>query len=275
VVDVVGILISSALVSAVVGAIAGHWSQRRLATHQARVDYELGAKRRLYEALGPIRFQLLIASRDVVRRVRPHHEGAWNMAADGYYASSFVYRLLRPLALAELVSRQMAIVDFSVDPAGRELLRFETSAYRMLTSHDPLPYHRHLDWARETQHVFRDNLRLAASALIVAEPGSEPKVVDYSQFLERRVLDEPELVPVRRVFGRCERNLTENPVWWVRVVGYAYTCRWLVESQGQQLGFGPQVLDVAAMVAAVDDAEILAHTSDYPEIFDRVLAEPF
>ena len=52
--EVVGILISSALVSAVVGALAGHWSQRRLATHQAAVDYELVAKRRLYEALGPI-----------------------------------------------------------------------------------------------------------------------------------------------------------------------------------------------------------------------------
>jgi hypothetical protein len=273
-VETVGILLSSALVSAVVGALAGHWSQRRLATHQALVDYELAAKRRLYEALGPIRFQLLVASRDVVRRVRPHHERAWNMAPEGYYVSSTVYRLLRPLALAELVSRQMAIVDFSVDPAARELLRFESSVYRMLTSHDPLPYHTTLDWARETQHVFRDNLRLAACALIVDEAGSQPRVVDYSQFLERRTMDEPELVPLRRLFDGCQRNLTENPVLWVRIVGYAYACHWLVATQGQQLGFGALELDVRAMIAAVEDPEITAHVSEYPAIFDGVLTQP-
>jgi hypothetical protein len=273
-VEVVGILVSSALVSAVVGAIAGHWSQRRLASHQALVDYEATARLRLYEALGPIRFQLLIAARDVVRRVRPHHEQAWNLNVTDYYASSFVYRLLRPLALAELVSRQMAIVDFSVDPAARDLIRFEMSAYRMLTSYDPLPYHRHLDWAHETQHVFRDNLRLAASALIVSSPEGPARVVDYSQFLEHGIMDEPELRSLRRLFGGCDRNLTEIPVWWVRVVGYAYACSSLVESQGRQLGFGPQKLDVQKMIGAVSDPEIAEHVAEYPAIFDRVLAEP-
>lgn len=71
--NITAVVLSSALVSAVVGTIAAHLSQRRLATHQARVDYESAARRRLYEALGPLRFQLLIASRDVIRRVRPHH----------------------------------------------------------------------------------------------------------------------------------------------------------------------------------------------------------
>jgi len=271
--EIAGILLSSALVSAVAGAIAGHVSQRRLAANQARVDYELAAKRRLYEALGPLRFQLLVAARDVVRRVRPHHTERWVMTPDGYYAGSFIYRLLRPLALAELVERQMAIVDFSVDPTGMELLRFEAAAYRMLTSRDPLPYHEHLDWSRETQHVFRDNLRLAASALITVGSGGEARVLDYSEFLQRQTVSDPALAPVRRLFAGCSHNLAENAVWWVRIVGYAYACKWLLDMQGTQLGFGVQDLDLAAMIAAVEDGEILAHASDYPAIYDHVLAE--
>ena len=65
--------------SAVVGAVAAHLSQRRLAAYQARVNYELSARKRLYEALGPLRFQLLIAARDVIRRVGPHHARGLNM----------------------------------------------------------------------------------------------------------------------------------------------------------------------------------------------------
>jgi len=271
--EIAGILLSSALISAVVGAIAGHFSQRRLAANQAQIDYELAAKKRLYEALGPLRFQLLVAARDVVRRVRPHRTERWNMTPDGFYAGSFIYRLLRPLALAELVERQMAVVDFSVDPTGMELLRFEAAAYRMLTSSDPLPYHGHLDWSRETQHVFRDNLRLAASALIAVGPDGETRVVDYSEFLERQTVNHPALAPVRRLFAGCSHNLTENAVWWVRIVGYAYACQWLLEVQGKQLGFGVQTLDVKAMIAAVKDAEVLTHTGDYPAVYDKVIAE--
>ena len=271
--ETLGILLSSALISAIVGTVAGHLSQRRLAKHQAQIDYELIAKRRLYEALGPIRFQLLIAARDVVRRVRPHSAQAWNMEVDDYYVSSFIYRLLRPLALSELVERQMAIVDFSVDPAGRELLRFEISAYRILTASDPLPYHKGLDWSRETQHVFRDNLRLAASALIVHDPDGRQRVVDYSEFLQRAIMQVDSLSSLRRLFGSCKANLTENPVLWLRIVGYTYACLWLIEAQGTSLGFGPQQLDLRSMLGAVSDPEILAHLDDYPRIFDEVLAE--
>ena len=272
--NITAVVLSSALVSAVVGTIAAHLSQRRLATHQARVDYESAARRRLYEALGPLRFQLLIASRDVIRRVRPHHSREWNMNPDAYYASSFVYRLLRPLALVELVKRQMAIVDFSVDPSGRELLRFDASVYRLLTSDDPLPYHQHLDWARESQHVFRDNLRLAAIALITSDGDGTTRVMDYSEFLDHGTIRDAALEPVVSLISTCRHNLCENPVWWVRIVGYTYACRWLLETQGAELGFGPQELDISAMLRAVDDPEILAHAGDYPALFETVLDEP-
>ena len=62
-------------------------------------------------------------------------------------------------------------------------------------------------------------------------------------------------------------------MWWVRIVGYAYACQWLLEVQGKQLGFGVQALDVKAMIAAVNDAEVLAHAGDYPAVYDKVIAE--
>jgi hypothetical protein len=87
--DLVAVVLSSALVSAVVGAGAGYLSQRSLAKRQALLDYEYNAKKRLYEVIGPLRFQLLMACRDVVRRVSGHTRcESWNMDPGGYYGSN-------------------------------------------------------------------------------------------------------------------------------------------------------------------------------------------
>jgi len=67
------IILTSAVVAAIVGPVATFLSQRRLADRQAKIDYELAARIRLYEAIGSLRFQLLIAARDVVRRFAQHH----------------------------------------------------------------------------------------------------------------------------------------------------------------------------------------------------------
>ena len=61
------------------------------------------------------------------------------------------------------------------------------------------------------------------------------------------------LAPVRRLFAGCSYNLAENTVWWVRIVGHADACRWLLEVQDKQLGFGVHALDVTALIAAVND----------------------
>ena len=51
----------------------------------------------------------------------------------------------------------------------------------MLTNSDPLPYYTNIDWAIETQHVFRDNLRRAAYQLIQTD-GSSQRVMDFAEF---------------------------------------------------------------------------------------------
>ena len=161
--DTLAVVVLSGSIAAVVSAGATYLSQHALAARQARIGYQYAARKRLYEALGPLRFQLLMASRDVVRRVTGHAPPRrWNLDSAHYYGQSTMYRLLRPLAICILIERQMNAADFSVDPSGVRLLRFEVGAHRMLTNSDPLPYYTNIDWAIETQHVFRDNLRRAA-----------------------------------------------------------------------------------------------------------------
>ena len=269
------VLLSSALVAAVVGPIASFFAQRALAERQSKIDYEARARIRLYEAVGPLRFQLLMASRDLVRRVSDHHRRRWIMSPSQYYGRSFVYRLLRPLAVAHLIEREMSFADFSVDPDAVALLRFQTAADRMLTGADAVEGHPGLDWSTQSQHVFRDNLRAAAATLISSSEPGVPAVLDYSAFSERFPDPSavPTLEPLARLFDGCESNLTENAIFWARVVGYAYVCAWILRTQGADLGFSDRALGVEEMLRATSDPYIEAQAQDARQRFDAVISE--
>src|ERR1051326_1516949 len=117
---------------------------------KATIDYELPAKQRLYQALGPLRLQLIFASRDVVDRVRRHPGTSWNLDPHEYYGRSFIWRLLRPPAIAALIERQLAIADFSVDPGALDLLRLNAAMEEMLTGGEVLLGH---PGARSEEHT--------------------------------------------------------------------------------------------------------------------------
>lgn len=274
--DLAVVLASSSVIAAVVGALAGYLSQRSLADRRVRLDYEYNARKRLYEAIGPLQFQLLMACRDVVRRVAAQtRQGTWDMNPAHYYANNTMYRLLRPLAVCTLIDRQMNAADFSVDPHTVDLLRFEVGAYRMLTNKDPLEYHSGLDWGRETQHVFRDNLRRAATALIKADHDNRPYVMDYAEFLETFTdpVEEPSLHPLARIIAATRTSLMQNPVFWTRVVGYGYLCQDFIAVHGKDLGFTTRGVDVVVLLQGTDDAEIRANLDKQVEIFDKIIAE--
>jgi hypothetical protein len=126
-------ILSSAIVAAVVSGLISYVQERQILDRKADVDYRSNARKRLYEAIGPLRLQLLFAARDVVDRVTGHLRDAvpagrgWNMDVKAYYVQSFVYRILRPLAIGQLIERQMSIADFAVDDSALELLRFDSS----------------------------------------------------------------------------------------------------------------------------------------------------
>lgn len=275
-VDALGLVATSTVVAAIIGAIAGYVSQRALAGRQARLSYEYNARQRLYEAVGPLRFQLLMACHDVVRRVSGHPlDRTRSIDPMQYYGSSTLFRLLRPLAVCILVQRRMNASDFSVDPSSVKLLQFEVGAYRMLTSSDPLPYHSALDWANETQHVFRDNLRRAAVSLIATDGDGRSYVIDYAEFLTRfpDPCADAALAPLADIMREAHSSMTANPVFWVRVVGYAYLCQKFLEANGEDLGFSHREMVVPALLAAADDADIQSNAAGQQRIFDTITDE--
>jgi hypothetical protein len=142
-----------------------------LADEAAERQYELEAKRRLYTAIGPLRFQLVLACPELAGRIEARGSvrgEQYSTSLDGYYGRSTLYRILRPLCLAELIETQIAFADFSVDPAALDLLRFKKGAFSALSGDVLVAGHPRVDWTRQAEHVFVDNISKSANALIVA-----------------------------------------------------------------------------------------------------------
>jgi hypothetical protein len=264
-------LLSSAVVAAIVAGVLSWVRERQILDRKAEVDYRSNARRRLYEAIGPLRLQLLLAARDVVDRVSLHYQQAippgagWIMDIREYYVQSTVYRLLRPLAIGQLIQRQISIADFAVDKDALELLRFDHVAGRMLAGDEITLKHPEADWSTQSDHLFRDNLRVAAASLVAREPGAEPRILDFSEFADRlRRGETPKAVgQLLKIFGRCEKSLLENPIFWLRFVGYGYACNGLVASQGKTLGLHVRPYDSAEMLRHADDDSISKNAAIY------------
>ena len=274
-------VLSSAVVAAIVTGVLSYLRERQILDRKAEVDYRSNARRRLYEAIGPLRLHLLFAARDVVDRVVGHvaafeSRGAgwsWNLDPREYYARSFAYRLLRPLAIGQLIQRQMSTADFAVDTSSLDLLRFDQAASRMLTGDEILLEHPLADWNRQTDHLFGDNLRRAAASLVAADGDGEPRIIDFAEFTER--LDgkrSPDaLEDLLAIFGRCTGNLGSNPIFWLRVVGYGHAWNNLLAAQGTALGFRPRTYDGAEMLRYANDDTIRRRAAEHVAAFEVVV----
>ena len=198
------------------------------------------------------------------------------MDPSAHYGRSTIYRLLRPLAVAQLIERVMGVVDFSVDAEAVGLLRFGATAERMLrlSSDDIVMDHPGVDWARQTQHLYRDNLR-ATAARLIDDDDARPKVIGYDRF-QTEIPDparDDELAALAAILRRCDRRMTENPIFWLRLVGYAYACGELVRAQGVPLGFAAPALDPADLLRKTNDDYISTHLDDYLAAMRRVADE--
>lgn len=273
--EIYTVLATSAVVSAIVGGLVTFISQRWLMTRKSQLDYEFEAKKRLYQAVGPLRFQLLLAARDVVRRFRAHHGKRWNMDPNGHYVKSCVYRILAPLAVGQLIERQMSLVDFSIDKEAIGLLSFITSAERMLTGDDLILDHPDVDWSSQSQHMFRDNLRAAAYELIISTSGEPSRIMTFAEFdSEDKLLNADALSGLAAIFSNCENSLTENALFWVRVTGYTYACAQQLQSQSAiNIGFSRRKLPIKEMVQATNDEYFVSRLEQYMERLYATLKE--
>lgn len=226
-------------------------------------QYEYEARKRLYTAIGPLRFQLLLACREWAGRVQAHgsREKTYRMAMAGYYGRSTLYRLLRPLALAELIEREIAYFDFTVDAAAMDCLRFKKAATRMLSGDEVLGDHPAIDWSRQVQHAYSDSLAACAAAMIVADPRGD-RVLRFHEF--QALATGPGLAalePFPTLLDDFE--IGAKPLLWARLVGYAHACHRFVEGAGQPLGFEAQDFPTAQLLQASHDATLLARCDSF------------
>ena len=225
----------TAVVAAIIAACAsvigvvftnyfGKRSQKELAALQersditkmiekARIEYEYEARKRLYNEVEPILFQLFDLSASAYSRIlsltRASRNG--NLEPDngwltgiGYFTLSTIYRLMAPMSACKLLQRGVTRVDLAVDPSFGVLHHLAKGLYPSFSrdfeaasqqpaieynpdsetiskeekNNNPAKYRR--------QGVFMGTLDILADALIIFDEGNKtPRIISYGEFSNR------------------------------------------------------------------------------------------
>src|SRR6266542_6441922 len=262
----------AAVIAAVVSFVSGLVLARYKAGLDAHVQYELEARKRLYAAVGPLRYQLVVACREAAARIEQMSHRAFLMDATQDYGRNTLYRLLRPLAIAELIERQTNYVDFGVDPGVLRMVRFEAAAFAALTGERALRGldESILDWTQETQHVFKGRLQQAAAVLIVDDPPRCARFAEFEQAMNETKPDDHSPGGLHSL-ARLLESLWPNPkpaqewafapttnaaVFWLRLVSYGYVCNWLISQDGATAGIAAMPYPVTELVSRAGERDV-------------------
>jgi hypothetical protein len=235
-----------------------------LGDQNAERQYRLDAKKRLYSAVGPLRFQLLLACAEYANRIARMSDGKYryDMSMLRYFGRSTAYRLIRTLAVSELVERQIAYADFSIDPAMRALLRFKQQAFLCLSSHQVSLNHPDADWTRQHQHAFYDNLTMIASAMIVDEGEGQTRVLRFDEFIDAVETDGlARFAPVPDLLTDFAPE--KKTILWMRMIALAQLGIGFVECYGEDLGLEITPIDTEAALELAHDPHIAANRDAY------------
>jgi|SRR6267142_1939002 len=241
----------------------------------AERQYRLDARKRLYSAIGPLRFQLIMACADFANRISRIGTGqqAYATSLAGYFGRSTIFRFLRLFGISELIERQTAYADFSVDPSMLNLLHFKSAAFRCLSSGAISLNHPNVHWEKQVQHVFHDTLSIVAAAMIVSDANGVQRVMRFDEFNDF-ILDRQRLKainPIPRLMN--DFAISTKPIFWMRLVALGGLCSELLNSEGPHLGIktepfnGPQLLD------GVEDMFIKANRPLYDQMLSDVASE--
>ncbi len=163
---------------------------KELVLHEARSQYEVDAQRRLAEAVGASKSQIVDAGYELHRRFENLFqqigrqwggERTWLASTAGayeYYFISSIHRILRLLAWAEILNRSLTYIDRSIPGADEERtflnhVRFTRNSLAETRLFEDLPY----DPFYETAHLFADNLLAMAEQLIQSGKRSDRDAV--------------------------------------------------------------------------------------------------
>lgn len=233
-----------------------------LGEEAAERAYRFEARKRLYTAVGPLRFQLIQAAVQLRSRVRSFRRAAYDVSLAGYFGRSLLFRIGQVLALTELIERQIAYADFAVDPGMVSLLRFRSQIMRALSSGEVSLGHGDEDWTRQKQHIFRDQLPILAVSMITPQEGRPDRVVRFDEFAH--LLDTGKgnyLQPLARLVDGFDP--TAMPILWLRMLAMAEACGGLLDHEKSAVAIEPPILDPAELLAVSRNAELTRRRDEY------------
>lgn len=249
--------------------------ETELADRGAQRDYEFSAKQRLYSAIGPLKFQLLIACRDMSKHISTYgmESVKYTLEPTNYYGKSTLYRIIVPLAFVELIERQVAVADFSVDPEAVELLRFKKSAYRAYKSDKPILNHPDAYWNKQHQHLFHHTISKMVDAIIIADQAVGYRPMYFREF-EELLIDENRNKPIAPLVRIIEDfSIEKKPIFWIRLVFLAHISSRLVNRLGEKIGFQQVDIDTKRLLILSDDNFVQQNSEKLAAIFDALASE--
>ncbi len=240
----------------------------------AERHYALDARKRLYTAIGPLRFQLLLACRDLAGRVQTGTTRVYDLDIAGYYGRSTLYRILRPLCLSELIERQIAFADFSVDSGAIDLLRFKKGAYATFSGGSVVNGHPEIDWNNQREHVFFDSLSRCVNSMILHESNGAERVLRFHEF--DSLLDDDKRREEFEPFPTILHDLTpqKKALFWTRLIAYGCLCNQFINKAGISIGFEQRPYPVAELLLATADVYIASHIDAFVQRCEAVIDSP-
>src|SRR5262249_33258952 len=161
--------------------------------------------------------------------------------------------LLRPLAISDLIERQIAYADFAVDPAAIEVLRFRRAAFQAWADGEIVRDHPGVNWDRQEQHVFSDSLRSASNAVIKRENTGLERVLHYQEF--EAFLAQEENVRLLHPFPTLLEgfSIEAKPILWLRLICFGYICSRFIGKNGRDIGFEDRPFPVMSLLQRSTD----------------------
>jgi hypothetical protein len=177
------------------------------------------------------------------------------------------------VAIADLIERQIAYADFSVDPTGVDLLRFKRIVFIAFTDGEPILNHPRTNWSHEREHLFSGTLSRIANALVIADEGvnTKERPMHFHEF--EAFVQSPENLdrfsPLTEILDTF--SIARKPVFWLRLVCFAFICNEYVATAGGSIGFARRPFDLPKLLLTAQDEHIRAHADQYAGIFRSML----
>lgn len=244
-----------------------------LGDQAAERQYRLEARKRLYTAVGPLRFQLILATGDLLNRVARIGSGKqqYPIGYKGYFGRSTLYRLLRVFGIAELIERQVADADFAVDPWMANLIKFKQVAFTCMSSSTVSLGHPQENWNEQQQHLFYDELAIIASDMIVLDPVAKiPRVMRFDEFADVDI--DLTGLGAFRAMPRLLKDFTPQakPILWLRLLALGALCNSFAGIEGVRIGILPEPFDASAFLDAGSDPCIHENRPAYEKMLGQV-----